>query len=64
MAAAPAAPAAPPMRTVPAQPSRQAVDAREVRRLLGGLQQGSRDGRRAAAAEAATWESNEQGAGT
>ncbi|WP_407561094.1 ATP-binding protein [Streptomyces sp. 184] len=53
-----------PVAAVPAQPERQAVDAREVRRLLGGLQQGCRDGRRAAAAEAATWEAKEQGAST
>ncbi|MEO3851629.1 ATP-binding protein [Streptomyces sp. B8F3] len=50
--------------TVPAQAERRGVDAREVRRLLGGLQQGSRDGRRAAAAEAATWDAKEQGAST
>ncbi|AZM48612.1 ATP-binding protein [Streptomyces sp. WAC 06738] len=49
---------------VPAQAERRGVDAREVRRLLGGLQQGSRDGRRAAAAEAATWDAKEQGAST
>ncbi|MEO3845263.1 sensor histidine kinase, partial [Streptomyces sp. B22F1] len=49
---------------VPAQAARRGADAREVRRLLGGLQQGSRDGRRAAAAEAATWDAKEQGAST
>ncbi|AUH40662.1 ATP-binding protein [Streptomyces sp. CMB-StM0423] len=49
---------------VPAQAERRGVDAREVRRLLGGLQQGSRDGRRAAAAEAGTWDAKEQGAST